>query len=109
MYAAVVTPLVLILSQAAMLTVAQAALTTQPPPLSARHPALPITTVSDALGVPGADIGKAGNSRASRMTYLGNLIQETRWNVFARCSEVLKLPDGPAEAVSFCRDVMPSP
>jgi hypothetical protein len=83
---------------------------TLPRPPRAPPTAMPMERSIDALGIAGADIGKAGDTRAARMTYLNNLIQETRWNVLARCSEILKMRQGeaPAEAIAFCRDIMPS-
>jgi hypothetical protein len=72
---------------------------------------MPMTRVVDALGVPGADISKAGQTMASRMTYLSGLIQETQWNVFARCSQILQMREGdaPTGAVAFWRDILVPP
>jgi hypothetical protein len=73
--------------------------------------AVPITKLADALDVPGVDISKVGQTTASRLTYLSGLIQETRWNVFARCSQIVQMreEDAPAEAVVFCRDILRVP
>jgi hypothetical protein len=74
------------------------------------HPSLAVQVagVDGGLGLPGVDIGRAGQSRESRMNYVFGFIQETRENILARCSELLKSQDGPADAMAFCRDLMPA-
>ena len=90
---------------------AQASFVSLRQPLLVPIAAMSMTSLADALSVPGVDISKAGQTMASRLTYLSGLIQETQWNVFARCSQILHAPEGdaPAEAVAFCRDTMPVP
>ncbi len=89
----------------------QAALVSVARPVLVPIAAMPITRFADALGVPGADISKAGETVASRLTYLSGLIQETQWNVFARCSQILQMrqEDAPADAVAFCKDILRVP
>lgn len=63
---------------------------------------------SDDLGVAGVDIGNAGTSKQSRMTYLNSLIQETQGTVWARCGEIIRGADASADVMAFCNDVLPT-
>src|SRR5262249_45909078 len=80
------------------------------PMLHSPQPADSATTdVADRdLGVAGVDIGNAGTSKQSRMTYLNSLLQETQATVWARCGEILKGADASVDAVAFCKDVLPT-
>ena len=67
----------------------------------------PIDIADDGLGIAGVDIGHAGSSKQSRMTYLNSLIQETQATVWARCGEILKGKQASTDTAAFCRDVLP--
>jgi hypothetical protein len=69
----------------------------------------PTQVVDDGLGVAGVDVGKAGTSKQSRMTYLNSHLQETQANVWARCGEILDRDPAPTDTVAFCKDVLPRP
>ena len=68
----------------------------------------PTNIADDGLGIAGVDIGHAGTSKQSRMTYLNSLIQETQGAVWARCGEILEGKETSIETAAFCRDVLPT-
>jgi len=68
----------------------------------------PIDIADDGLGIAGVDIGHAGSSKQSRMTYLNSLIQETQAAVWARCGEILEDKQASTDTAAFCRDVLPT-
>ena len=66
----------------------------------------PTNIADDGLGIAGVDIGHAGISKQSRMTYVNSLLQETQATVWARCDEILRGGDAAVDAVAFCPDVL---